>query len=132
MRRRIRPRLSLGKANAPGASMLTCQWPSLRVGASSAPGRGLGLFAAKTLKRGTRIDYVGMRLALHSLQHENNDRGLAGDGRYYVQLACSPDGAGGDIIDANPAWCDRWRAEGGGGELHVPRGLLRRRDFPAT
>ena len=74
-----------------------CEWPAVASGPSKVDARGTGLFAKQPLKRGTRIDYYGVRLT-RSMWDERDDQS------YCVEVHGSPY----ELIDGHPAWSSEW------------------------
>ena len=72
-----------------------CRWSAVM--SKPSVGRGNGLFAALPLRKGTRIDYYGVRLT-RKMWNERDDQS------YCVEIHGTPF----ELIDANPSWATEW------------------------
>eukprot|EP00316_Scyphosphaera_apsteinii_P016867 CAMPEP_0119312054 /NCGR_PEP_ID=MMETSP1333-20130426/24864_1 /TAXON_ID=418940 /ORGANISM="Scyphosphaera apsteinii, Strain RCC1455" /LENGTH=186 /DNA_ID=CAMNT_0007316597 /DNA_START=80 /DNA_END=637 /DNA_ORIENTATION=- len=99
-----------------------CDWTAVTGKPSNVNGRGKGLFANAPLKKGTRIDYYGVRLT-QAMWDERDDQS------YCVEIHSSPYA----LIDANPSWNSEWspsllafmpRLPTGANLTHLPRDMM--------
>jgi len=87
----IRPRLVCDEGQ------WQCRWASVFRQPSRVKGRGDGLFAKVPLKKGTRIDYYGVRLTREMWDARE-------DQAYCVEIHGSPY----ELVDAHPSWNAEW------------------------
>lgn len=94
---------SLVETRSRHGSRWHCEWRGVRGGPSNVKARKRGLFATMRIRKGTRIDYFGVRLA-HADWDKLHDQtycvGIHGKGHY-------------QYVDGHPSWQRKWRPESG-------------------
>lgn len=95
-REHFRPKLHLS------CGQWTASWDGLRTGKSNVSARETGLFATRTIKAGSRIDYYGVRLT-----QEGYEQSL--DQQYCVAIHAKEH----SIVDGNPRWYQDWSPDSG-------------------
>lgn len=106
---------SLVETRSRRGSRWHCDWRGVRGGPSNVKARKRGLFATMRIKKGTRIDYYGVRLA-HADWDKVHDQtycvGIHGKGLY-------------QYVDGHPSWERKW-SPASGLRLFAPRLPLRK------